>query len=709
MIAPLLLTEVVVLAGATVHTMEPGHEPEIGTVIVREGRIEAVSAHPLEDLPEGARVVDVTGKHLFPGLIDAMVSFDPDHDALYLSSGITTIRDTGNNLALVLTERESEARDRAPGPRLLTAGAAVDGSPASTADSVAIADDANAAHLLGPLTTAQVDFLSIQPGLTEKAWRGVMAAAATHELDVWGYRAQGVELAQAIEGGQAGFYYLDALLPLGVDWDFVLPMALKPGIEAMGAAGTAIVPGLSAIHVRFDGVDEESAQTLTTRYDISLLSPFYESWWTEELSLRRRAFLDDPEKGAELHRVGARVMTKQAEVLRDLLAAGVAVVPGSSAPHPWFMPGGGLHAELARWEEAGVERPAILAAATRVAAEALGVAEETGRIARGLAADLLVLESDPREDLSALAQPDRVFARGIELGASDLRSRRAKLRQQNEELRIALEQPMDIAAPVEVEGELVLAGQVETTARGIRIGGERFRVVREAPGRLAYATRMLNPGNASFGAADVSLVQRTVEGRLDSFEFEVERGGRKLEVHGEFVGDSLQVERRVDGKFYDTKTTLERIEALGVGSVTSLIMLPQMGRGGRLPALYFHELFEPEVVAWELNFSQEGDFVLQTPRSQSVLGIEDSGAFVHWLEQINSNLLSTYPVEVDFDTGSGLPLPEQIADLRRRIVEEAAERATEAPPTEPREGQAPAEDATAVEAGAGRPPGGDGR
>lgn len=706
MIAPLLLTEAVVLAGGTVHTMEPGHEPALGTVIVREGRIEAVTGHPAEELPEDARVVDVTGKHLFPGLIDAMVSFDPDHDALYLSSGITTIRDTGNNLALVLTERQAEARDRGPGPRLLTAGAAIDGSPASTPESIAIAEDANAAHLLEPLIEGGVDFFSVQPGLTEKAWRGVLAAAEAHDLDVWGYRLPGMGLEAAVEGGQAGFYFVDALLPQEVDWGFVLPIAMKTGIEALAEHSSAIVPGISAIHVRFDGLDEESAKTMGARYDLSLLSPFYEGWWQQDYGLRLSAFEQDPERGAELQRVGKRVMDKQAEILVDLFEAGVRTIPGSNAPHPWFVPGVGLHRELARWEEAGVERGDILAGATRVAAEALGVAEETGTLAPGRAADLLVLEGDPREDLAVLAKPERVFVRGIEQTAAELRARRARLRQQNEELRIALEQPMEIAEPEVIPGELVLAGQVETTARGIRIGGERYRVVRESPGHLAYSSRLLNPGNASFGAAEVRLVQRTVEGRLASFTFEVERGGRELEVRGQFIGDSLQVERRVDGKFYDTQTTVERIEAIGVGSVTSLLMLPQMGRGGRLPALYFHELFEPEVVPWDLNFSEEGDFVLLTPRSQSVLGIEDSGEFRMWLEEVGGSLLNTHPAEVELDPGSGLPLPEQIADLRRRIIEEAEQRAAEG--ADVQEGQAPAEDAAPVEAGSSIGVGGGG-
>ena len=46
------------------------------------------------------------------------------------------------------------------------------------------------------------------------------------------------------------------------------------------------------------------------------------------------------------------------------------------------------------------------------AATALAIAERTGRIAPGLSADFLVLESDPLADLAALRDPEAVVFRG---------------------------------------------------------------------------------------------------------------------------------------------------------------------------------------------------------------------------------------------------------------------------------------------------------
>lgn len=63
----------------------------------------------------------------------------------------------------------------------------------------------------------------------------------------------------------------------------------------------------------------------------------------------------------------------------------------------------------------------VLRAATVEAAEALGLARETGRIVPGLSADLLVLRGDPTRDLAALAELEAVVFRGRWFGAEGLR------------------------------------------------------------------------------------------------------------------------------------------------------------------------------------------------------------------------------------------------------------------------------------------------
>ena len=61
-------SEPVALQGATIHTVTSG-VIENGTIVLENGVITAIGTDV--DIPAGARVVDATGKHIYPGLIDA--------------------------------------------------------------------------------------------------------------------------------------------------------------------------------------------------------------------------------------------------------------------------------------------------------------------------------------------------------------------------------------------------------------------------------------------------------------------------------------------------------------------------------------------------------------------------------------------------------------------------------------------------------------
>ncbi len=60
--------ETVLLKGATIMTVS-GPTIDKGWLLLKDGQIQAVSAEPIE-APEGAKVVDVTGKFITPGIID---------------------------------------------------------------------------------------------------------------------------------------------------------------------------------------------------------------------------------------------------------------------------------------------------------------------------------------------------------------------------------------------------------------------------------------------------------------------------------------------------------------------------------------------------------------------------------------------------------------------------------------------------------------
>lgn len=104
--------------------------------------------------------------------------------------------------------------------------------------------------------------------------------------------------------------------------------------------------------------------------------------------------------------------------LRRLHELGVRLVAGTDMGIPTTTPD--LYAEGLRvFAEVGMPLAEVLAAATTQAADALGVAGETGSVTPGLSADLVALDGDPLADVDAYTRPRAVVVRGtvVPLGA----------------------------------------------------------------------------------------------------------------------------------------------------------------------------------------------------------------------------------------------------------------------------------------------------
>jgi enamidase len=107
--------------------------------------------------------------------------------------------------------------------------------------------------------------------------------------------------------------------------------------------------------------------------------------------------------------------------VREFRSAGGVLVAGTDATAPMIIPGLSQHRELELLVAAGLSPKDALSAATRSAA-ALLAADSLGRIAPGKVADILVLTSNPLDNISNTQTIERVILRGLVYATDSIRA-----------------------------------------------------------------------------------------------------------------------------------------------------------------------------------------------------------------------------------------------------------------------------------------------
>ena len=606
----LALLQAVVLQGGTVHTMVPGEEPRVAAVLVEEGRITRIA--PEVEVPEGATVVDASGQHIVPGLIDGMVHHDLQHDPLYLLGGVTLARDMGNDMGRIFLAAQQNVRDSMPGPDLFICGPIFDGVPPATTEAAVVQSAVDVDDKLLRLVERGAQFISFHLGISKPAWARLVEKTHESGLQAWGPVPRGVGLEEALEAGQDGICYLEFLR--GEDGAILAGEALDRVVEALAESGTAVTPLLRVYGYRGEDPGEDPPV-------LAYLAPYYADWWLADLQQRRK-LMEDP---AYLER-GKAEYERLENALRKLHAAGVPLVPGSAAPNPWMLPGESLHDTLDAYVHAGIEPIEALRCATATAARSMGLAEERGTVRTGRVADLILTEVDPRESLEGLRHPKGLVVRGAWLDETYLTELRATLLELQQEARVQAALPLEVPRPELPDGSVVLEGRVESEAFGRVVAAEEYWVVRCFDGLTAWCSRMVTPASIGVAPSSQTLIQRFDGNKFSGFELDVESGDFKFRVEGLMLGGQLRIKRWLNDFYLDTNSTPARPDFVDSGLALPAMLLAHYRGDGVSQVIYF-ESTEPALSTWESQLGENGVYAVRTATGPLVAVVAENGAF----------------------------------------------------------------------------------
>ncbi len=423
---------VIALEGATLIDGSGGQPVRDALVLVKQGHIEAVARVNEIPVPRGSRVVNLIGKTIIPGLIDAHAHVERWAAERYLVWGVTTVRDLGalsTDSAIAL--KNDFDLGSVLGPRMLTSGAMIDGAPATYPTATAVRTAAEARRAVDLRAVAGADHVKIYTKFTADLLRPLLDEATTLRLPVAAHLGK-IDALTAARAGVASLEHMAGVVAAAsrdpapyfrahdqflrgwtveeIGWAALDSASLARTARALAATRVAIVPTL-VLHEMLSRLDNP---TLLFRPGMEDVPAAAASVRDVAGLLRRTGW-----RGAELQAF-RRSRARQNQFVREFKRAGGLIAAGSDAANQLIVPGLSLHEELGLLVAAGLTPVEAIAAATRKGAELLR-ADSLGRVAAGKVADLVVLDANPAANIAATRRIAWVMLRGRILYPDSLR------------------------------------------------------------------------------------------------------------------------------------------------------------------------------------------------------------------------------------------------------------------------------------------------
>lgn len=346
-----------------------------GDVVVRDGRIVALGAVGDVSIPGGARELDLAGRTVMPGWVDAHYHMPYARDVherqpwpllATLAFGVTTVHDPQSVTTDVLTYADRIAAGDMIGPRILTTGPGVFWWDDITSGADARAFLRRYWELYGTATLKQY----MSGNRQVRQW----VAAAAREAGLHATVEGGVDFQKNLTEVLDGYAGIEHTLPTAPLYDDVITLLARSGV--------VYTP---ALLVSYGGPYGEGWFYATERPSADERLRRFTPPDVLAATTRRRTWFDGSQ---HFFRAAAR------EAARIAAAGGVLAV-GSHGQ----LQGLGYHWELWALASGGMPLMDVLRAGTVGSARAAARAHDIGMLAPGMRADLQVLDADPLADI----------------------------------------------------------------------------------------------------------------------------------------------------------------------------------------------------------------------------------------------------------------------------------------------------------------------
>ncbi|MFT6879395.1 MAG: Tol biopolymer transport system component/imidazolonepropionase-like amidohydrolase [Arcticibacterium sp.] len=374
-------------------------------IIINKNRIEAIVKHQ-----EGrkGKLIDASDRTVIPGLFEmhthqhAMTG--EKLGRLWLSYGITSLRETGSDPYDAIERKESWNTGKLTGPREFFTGGLTDGTRIYYGLANSIQSSAHLDLELDRAVSLGYDLIKTYVRMPDILQKKITAFAHKNGIPVSSH-----EIFPAMR------YAVDAVEHIG------------------GTSRRGYSPKISKMNQTYADVIQllvKSRMNITPT--VSLQGGFYTMvskypWYLENKQLLNffgKPYVDNIKgRSSQIRTMFPGYLSNFSNIqttLKKLVDQGASVTAGTDSP---FIPYGySLHSELHSWVDSGISPYTTLKAATIGAAKAVGVSKDLGSIEKGKLADLVIVDGDPLREITDALNVEYVIKNGIIYTIEDLMS-----------------------------------------------------------------------------------------------------------------------------------------------------------------------------------------------------------------------------------------------------------------------------------------------
>jgi len=402
------------------------------TLIISDGKIAALGDAATTKIPEGAKVLDLSGRTVIPGLVgmhDHMfypspgggLPLYPEHaqsfPRLYLAGGVTSIRTTGSLEPYTDLElKKAIDAGKIAGPKIHVTGPYLEGPGAFALQMHQLRDAEDARQMVEYWISQGVTSFKAYMNITPDELSAAIKAAHSHGMKVTGHLC-------SIGFSEAAALGIDDL-EHGIEVDTEFYPEKKPGVcpnprEAAKALLSVDIAGAPMQDMTHDLIAHHVAVTSTLPvFETSVpgrapLDKRVLDAMTPEARiayLTRRAYISDNAATSD----AAVIFKKEMEFEHAFSKEGGLLLAGlDPTGYGGVIAGFGDQREVELLVEAGFTPLEAIHIATSNGAEFLGELDKIGTLAVSKAADIVVLKGDPSANIKDIENVELVFKDGL--------------------------------------------------------------------------------------------------------------------------------------------------------------------------------------------------------------------------------------------------------------------------------------------------------